>query len=986
MSSKPIHAQHVGYTYHDFQLTKSLEIPELQCHFYELIHLPSGAQVMHIANDDPENLFCLSFQTHPDKSDGVAHILEHTVLCGSKKFPIKDPFFMMTRRSLNTFMNALTGSDFTCYPAASQVPKDFYNLLEVYLDAVFHPLINRFSFLQEGHRLEFAIPNDSDSPLEHKGVVFNEMKGALSNPATRLSEAMHAALFPNLTYGINSGGTPSVIPELTYDELKQFHREFYHPSRCIFFFYGSMPLEPHLDFIAKNALAGVEKMASLSPIPRQSRFDKPHYLTAIYPISPDEDIFEKTFISFGWLTCPIIEQQELLALSILEIILLDTDASPLKMALLKSGLCKLVSSHIDTDVSESPVMLTLRGCLPENADACEHLIRSVLHQIVLDGIPLQYVENAIHQLEFYRSEITGDHSPFGLSLFFRSALLKQHQVNAEEGLKIHSLFEAVYKQVLLDPNYLVSLIKKHFLDNPHFVRLVMNPDKELNAQEFKAERDKLDQIRAQMSPKDVKELVFQAEALASFQKQQEEEDVEVLPKVTLSDVPKLARIYDLPCEKLNNLNVYHHACFTNKITYASLIFNLPELTKEELPYVRLLAYIMPQLGSGGRSYTENLEYIQAHTGGIGVSLTLNLQAHNHHDYHPYISIRGKALDRKTHKLFPLIFDLVTSVDFTDLPRINEIIQKHYTSLESTLSSNAMQYAISLSASRLDAPSQISNEWYGLDYYWKIKEIAQNPKHVEVLANQLQMLYEKLFCVENPDLVISSDTSIYDELKGNGFYGLSHMETHPYKPWKNPLEPANIKSQGRLIASPIAFTGKVFKTISYVHPDAPALGVAACLFDNLVLHRKVREIGGAYGGGSVSNAISGSFYFYAYRDPNIASTLKAFSDAVQKVAKGDFEDSDLVEAKLEIIQSLDDPVAPGSRAIHAYGWLREGKTTQVRQAFRDKLLSLTKEEVISAVKSHIIPNMDDGAVVVFAGKELLQKENKKLPEPLPIYKI
>lgn len=260
MSSQTHRLRTVGQCYHQFKCTKSIAIPELQCFLHELEHMPSGALIMHIENHDPENLFCLSFQTLPYNSNGVPHILEHTVLCGSEKFPVKDPFFAMNRRSLNTFMNALTGADFTCYPASSQVPKDFYNLLEVYLDAVFHPLLNELSFMQEGHRLEFSDPLNTETPLEMKGIVYNEMKGALASPSARLSEAINETLFPNVTYGYNAGGDPKEIPKLTYEELKNFHKTYYHPSRCLFFFYGNLPLERHLDFIASRTLDYTHKL------------------------------------------------------------------------------------------------------------------------------------------------------------------------------------------------------------------------------------------------------------------------------------------------------------------------------------------------------------------------------------------------------------------------------------------------------------------------------------------------------------------------------------------------------------------------------------------------------------------------------------------------------------------------------------------------------------------------------------------------------
>jgi presequence protease len=978
MPSKLTHFQAVGQIYHQFKVTRIVPIPELQCQLIELVHLPTQAQIMHLANEDPENLFCLSFQTLPDKSDGVAHILEHTVLCGSKHFPVKDPFFAMTRRSLHTFMNALTGSDFTCYPAASQVPKDFYNLLEVYLDAVFHPNLKKLSFLQEGHRLEFADPSNPNSPLEFKGIVFNEMKGAMSSAGARLAEVMHSGLFPDLTYGVNSGGNPLVIPELTYEQLLDFHRKFYHPSRCLFFFYGNMPLTTHLDFIAEKALNGVKEAPPLPPIPYQTRLTKPLHVEAKYPIAHEEETESKAYISFGWLTCPITTQKELLALNILEIILLDTDASVLKRALLDSGLCKIVSSHIDSDINEASWMITLRGCDENKAEACERVLRMNLEEIVKQGIPLQAVENAIHQLEIYRSEIGGDQTPFGLSLFFRSGLLKQHKVDPEEGLKIHSLFENVHKEVVADPNYFGKLIRKYLLDNPHFVRVVMIPDKELNAQEQAEERTILDLIQKRLTPDESKHLIRQANELAEFQKQQEEENIDVLPKMTLEDIPKMSRNFSLNQESMGALEIFHHTCFTNQIIYADLVFNLPELTQEELPYVRLLTVLMSQMGCGGRPYAENLEYIQAHTGGVGATLTFNLQAQNHLVFQPSIHIRGKALHRKAPKLFQLLLEMTNSIDFKDLHRLKEVLQKHYTSMESSLSQNALRYAINLSASGLDVASKVANEWYGLDYFWKIKELISDlGHHLPQISEKLIALQDKLLGLDSPHLVLTCDAAMYNELKAHHFYGLAQMTTKPFKPWTGRYPVPPVEPQGRIIASPVSFTGKVFKTISYVHPDAPALALAACLFDNLTLHTKIREQGGAYGGGAVSNVISGNFYFYSYRDPNIAKTLAAFDEAIQAIRKGKFDANDLEEAKLEIIQSLDDPVAPGSRGDHAYGWYREGKTQEVRQAFRDRLLAMTEKEVIHAVEKHIAPQFLNGTTVAFAGRDLLEKENEVL---------
>lgn len=978
MSRKFPHLYSVGQTYHHFKLTKIIEISEIQCFLRELIHEPTGARVMHIANEDSENLFCLSFQTLPSNSNGVAHILEHTVLCGSEKFPVKDPFFAMNRRSLNTFMNALTGADFTCYPAATQVPKDFYNLLEVYLDAVFHPNLKELSFLQEGHRLEFANPSDPHSSLEYKGIVYNEMKGALSSSSARMAEAINRALFPDITYGFNSGGDPHEIPQLTYAQLKEFYQTFYHPSRCLFFFYGNIPLEGHLDFIAKHTLNEAQKAPPLPSIPLQPRFKEPVRRELTYPISSEEEITDKTLIAFGWLTCHILEQQEVLALNVLEIILLDTDASPLKMALLRSGLCKQVASFIDVELNEIPWGISVRGCNPHQVDALETLLMRTLKEIADKGIPLQMVESAIHQLEFHRSEITGDHAPFGLSLFMRSALLKQHGADPEQGLMIHSLFNQLRKKTVEDPGYFSGLIEKYLIRNSHFVRIVMHPDKTLAAKEAEEEKLVLEKIKAALTPEQTQNIIQKAAELAHFQQQQEEEDVDILPRVSLNDIPVMTHHYALVREQVGQLEVFHHSTFTNGIVYADLAFDLPDLPEKDLPFLRLLTIVLTQMGAGERHYAENLDYIQGHTGGIGAGISLNLQAQQHDRFSPTFHVRGKALHRKVSKLFPLLHETMSQPRLEDLERFKEILFKHFTNLEGRLTQSALRYAINLSASALNTPSKVANELYGLPYYWKIREIVRNfDQEGPYALAKLQELQKQVMGLENPHLIISSDPQIYNEMKGHGFYGLKDIETRTFAPWTGAFSPSPIEPQGRLIASPVAFVSKVFPTISYVHPHAPALSIAAFLFDNLTLHTRIREQGGAYGGGAVSNALSGNFYFYSYRDPNIASTLKAFEEAVELIREGKFDDEDLREAKLEMIQTLDSPISPGSRAELAYSWMREGKTLEIRQAFRNRILALTRKDIIKAVQEIIVPHMQRGVEVIMTGKELLEKENEIL---------
>ncbi len=978
----------VGDTYRGFRVTKHQAIPELRCTLWELVHEATGAEVQYLGNDDPENLFCLSFKTRPSSSNGVAHILEHTVLCGSEKFPVKDPFFAMTRRSLNTFMNAMTGSDFTCYPASSQVPADFYNLLEVYLDAVFHPKLEELSFRQEGHRLEFADSEDPQSPLEYKGIVYNEMKGAMSSPTSRLYDIVGQSLIPDLTYAHNSGGDPKIIPELTYEEFKRFHEENYHPGRCLFFFYGDLPLEEHLDFIASHTLEKSSRAAPLAPIPRQQRFEKPLYRQEAYPLAADQSTKDKTFVAFAWLTCHVLEQEEVLALEVLDSVLTDTDASPLKMALLKTGLCRQVSSSLDDDITEVPWVIVLKGCNADRADELEALLFERLKQIAKEGIPQELIDASIHQAEFYRSEITGNSQPFGLTLFMRSALLKQHGGDAENGLVIRTLFSKLRERMAASPRFFSELIEKYMINNPHRLRLVLAPDAALAQREEEEEKTRLQELQKKLDPAKIAEVLRDAARLYQHQEEQLSQDINCLPKVSLSDVPHEPRDYPLARECCGNLEVFHHDCFTNGIVYAEIVYPLPELTDEELPYVRLLTNLIGQVGCGGRSYVETLEYIQAYTGGIGASLNLNVSAVDQKRYRPALHIRGKALHHKVEELFTIFADLVQSLDLTDRDRLREIIQKHFTALEGSLAGQAMRYAQTLSAAGLDASSYLTSRWAGLDYFVAMRELAQNlDERLEELVQKLIDIRDRLLPLEGAQLILSCEDEYYVELKQRGFYGLQEIVGKSFQPWVDKFTTKLPDPQGCIVASPVAFIALTVPTIGYSDPTSPALNIAANLLQNKTLHHRIREEGGAYGGGSDTNPMCGHFYFYSYRDPHVAATYEAFEQAVLEAIAGQFSEQDLEEAKLEVIQDFDSPVAPGSRASVAFGWLMAGKTLEMRRQYRRRTLAATKEEVIAALKSNVGKRLKEFPLIVFGGKELLEKENALMKEKgLPTFKI
>jgi len=970
--------------YGHFHVTRSREISEINAQLIELVHDKTNSEVIFLSCDDDENIFNISLRTFPSNSHGTAHVLEHIVLCGSEKFPVKDPFFAMSRRSMNTFMNALTGTDFTCYPAASQIPCDFYNLFEVYLDAVFHPRLLEESFWQEGIHLEL----EKKSSLKLKGIVYNEMKGAMAQPESRLHEVLFATLFPDLPYRFNSGGNPNMIRQLTYQEVKDFHKQYYHPSRALFYFYGNLPLEKHLEFLEEHALQGVEKSPPLAQLPKQTRFKEKVYRTSYYPLAEQDEKKDKTFVALSFLTSSILEQEELLAICVIDLALMGTDAAPLKNALLGSNLCKQADSSLDDEISEVPMTITCKGCHENSADAIEKVVRDTLTTLAIEGIPKHLIEGALHQLEFAREEIAGSSYPYGLSLFFRSGLLKQHGGDPADGLKVHTLFKTL-RDNFEKPHYVSQLLRKYFLDNTHFVRITLHPDASLTSVEGQEEEEYLKRIQASLSEEKRHVILKESQSLLSYQ--EEEGDLEILPRLSLSDVPKEGKDFPLKKEPRGDLSLFHHNCFTNEILYASLFFHFPPLAENELVFLRLFTLLTPELGCGGRDYRTHLDFVFQHTGGIDFDLDLFVAAHDPNSMQPTLSFQGKALRRNVDKLFSLFLDMLTSVDFSDVRRIEELLKQHLEGIENSIQKSPLRFALNLATSSFSPPLHLNYLWHGLDYCSKVKEVIKDFFNNPIpFQKKMEELKELILGPKIEDLVISANYAMYNDLKKGDFFGLpsAAMKKSPSSAQPKVTALSAVASQGRIISNPVAFTVLAFPAIPYAHPLTAALSVASEIMDNKTLHKRIREQGGAYGAGSTHMASWGYFYFHSYRDPHLKSTLDAFRESVEELSSGHFDNRDLEEAKLGVLQSLDSPVPPESRALVAYTWEKCGRTKELRHAHRERLLSLTKNDVKKAVEEILLPGtLSKGVVVTFGGKELLVRENELLKEKaLPLFNV
>lgn len=951
----------VGQTLQGFTITKAIPIEEIDCTFVELEHDITRARVVYIKADDPENVFSIALQTIPDDSTGVAHILEHIVLCGSTKFPVKDPFFSMLRRSMNTYMNALTGADFTCYPAASQNEKDFYNLLSVYADAVFHPKLTKESFLQEGHRFEFQQKDNPSSPLTYQGVVFNEMKGAMSSPDAQLWQAVSSTIMPDVTYAHNSGGDPANIPDLTHKQLKAFHQTYYTPSRAVFFFYGNLPIEKHLSFLNEHVLEGASALTPLPPFPKQPRFTSPKKVTKPYSTNQVE---KGAMITFSFLTTSIENQKDILALHVLDSVLMENDAAPLRRALLETGAAAQVDGFFDTEMSEAPYVIVCKGCDANDVDTLETALRQGMQNIVEKGIDKKLIDAAIHQLELQRTEITGDHGPYGLGLFFRTVLAKFHGAPPENSLQIHKLFEELLRDAQ-DPTYFTSLLQTYFLDNPHRVTLTLVPDPDLKSRQEQEERTKLDALQKTLSKEEAEEIVSAAVALEAHQ--EKEESLDCLPNLDRSDIPKEPVTYSISSHTLGKNTTYFHKTNTNGILYVDTMFDLSEMASEDIPYLALLTTIMAELGCNGDSFEQTLSRESLYTGGIATGISLFEQATAPSTAKPAFTLHGKALERNIPELFSLKHDLLTSLRFDELDRLKELVAQIRNGLEQRLTRKALGYATLLAHAPASSLTTFRNLTSGLPYLEFIRSLPP----IEEVAPKLASLYELIRSGGHVETVVSGNESLFEKAAPHIERVLQPQGTHPM--WKISLSPMSVSSCCKIIASPVAFTASACTTIPGTHKDAAALTLASSLFENTVLHKRIREQGGAYGSGANYNLLSGQYHFYSYRDPNLKTTLDAFSEAIETIGNGNFTDQDINDAIFSSIQAFDNPISPGSRGMHAYSLQRTGRTQEMRIAYRNALLQASKEDIQSAVQAHLNPAFEHAITVSFCGEQLAEKE-------------
>ncbi|MFQ5328615.1 MAG: insulinase family protein [Thermodesulfobacteriota bacterium] len=965
-----------GHQLHGFTITRITPLPDLRATLYELTHEGTGAELIHFANEDDNNLFSVAFRTTPMDSTGVAHILEHTVLCGSKRFPVRDPFFSMLKRSLNTFMNAFTASDWTMYPFSTQNEKDYYNLMAVYLDAVFFPLLSEMSFQQEGWRLEF----DGSGDLLYKGVVFNEMKGAMSDPNSLMSRRLQQALYPSTTYHYNSGGEPEDIPSLSLHDLKAFHAQHYHPSNARFMTYGSLPLEKRLEAINERILSRFTRIEIHTAVGDETRFKSPGRVEVPYPFDPatsEKGMSKKAMASVAWLACRIDDSFEVFALDILSSLLLGNPAAPLYKALMDSQLGQALApgTGYSSDNRETAFAAGLQGIDAEDGDAVEELVLATLAKRADEGFSRERIEAVIHRAEFSIKEVVGN---YGLTILFRLFGSWVHNGSPVQPLLINENLDRLRSE-LDRGRFFEEKIRHYFIDNNHRMTLLLKPDPELGEKLAANERAALLRIADTMSAEEKKKIVLDAANLES--KQEGEEDISCLPTLQLSDIPPDEQSVEAAICEDDGIPLQWFDQPTNGITYFNASVDVSSVPVELKPYVPLFCTILTRVGAAGFDYTQMAERIEAHTGGISADATVWEELTNLDSYSEVVGFSAKAVVRKEREMFEIVADIFNAPDFSDRKRLHTLIGQIKTSMENSVPASGHTYARSLAALYLTPAARLREAWDGIRQLQLIKELGQlSEDELDDFVEKMESIKEHILNSARMKACVVTEKRGFDAMSKAMKPFLSAIPKAVIQPSvPTPFE-GECRREGWSANVPVSYVANLFRTVHYTHEDSPPLQVLAKLLRSCYLHREIREKGGAYGGYATFSTMEGLFSFLSYRDPHITRTLHVYNDAIKWVLEDSFSDEDLKEAILGVFADLDKPLSPSGKGNREFILGLRGLTLDMRRKRRADILSVTRRSLIQAAEKHLKGNMDQSSVAVISSEEKLEEANKGADNP------
>ena len=917
-----------------FELKESKKIKLLDVNAQVYKHSKFNTQHIHLDADNDEKVFMVAFRTIPEDSTGVAHILEHTSLCGSKKYPVRDPFFMMIRRSLNSFMNAFTSSDWTAYPFATQNNKDFKNLLDVYVDSAFFPRLDPLDFSQEGHRLEI----DNENKLEIKGVVFNEMKGAMSSPTDQLWHGMSKHLFEETTYHHNSGGNPEKIIDLTHADLVAFHQKHYHPSNATFFTFGNVAIDEVHAHLEENVFEKFSPSSEQLIIQPAKIFSSPVVASGTYQPLPGDELNHHVVIS--WLLGNSHDPLNLLEKYFLSNILLDNSSSPLRKALELSKIGKSPSPFLGIEPSNKEIvfMAGLEGVGHDQAGEVEKLILSTLEKLVVDGVPKDLINSSLHQLEIGQREVSGGGMPYGLQLMLGCMNACIHHDDPISMLDLDANFTKL-KNLISKKGYLEDLISTNLIKNQHRLNYELKPDPKFNENLENFFSSTLKSKEETLTDKDIGEINDLAKALKA--RQEAIDDVEILPKVTKQDIP-LKRHYTNISFLDKNRSVYEVG--TNGLMYSDFLFPCKNLTEQELLFSSLYTFILTEVGLQQNSYEEIQALQSSITGGINASFKLHTNGHNELGK-LFLSISSKSLENNFDGMEKLILNTINNTRFDEESRILDLFNIFIARNEESLNQNGHILAMNSAASSLNTFSASAFQMSGLQMLNQSKAAILKIKKAEdaiELINIIKNIHSKVS--NNPFKIFTacSPKALKD--------GSMSFENIQYEAEQSLTKPKN-EQIGWITGSQVCYCAEAFQGVPREHPDAPALSVLATVLRNGFLHTAIREKGGAYGAGATNDTSTNTFKFFSYRDPKCTETFAAFKSAIEW-SKTSISHQHLEEAILGVVSTIDKPLSPVGEAKNDFNFNLENISTKERLEMRQKVINCTIEDLIRVSKKYL----------------------------------
>lgn len=931
----------LGDMVHGFRVNAMSHIEEVNSDAYVMEHVKSGARLMYLDNDDDNKVFYIAFRTTPDNSKGVPHIMEHSTLCGSRKYPLKEPFVELAKGSLNTFLNAITWPDKTMYPIASRNDVDFHNLMDVYLDAVFYPncLKNPQILMQEGWHYELE---NKEAPLTYNGVVYNEMKGALSSPEAIMEDRAMEKLFPDTTYGVESGGDPEVIPTLSFREFTEFHRRFYHPSNSYIYLYGDMDIDKTLEYLDGEYLSAFDRRNVDSMVKTQAPFGKRISVTAPYGIAENEDTEGKAIHALYNAFNDHMSTMDSLAFRILNYVLIDMDGAPLKQAVLDAGLGSDLSGSYGDSYKQPVWIVEVTGSEVDKQQAFADVVDSTLRSIALKGLDKDMLEATLNRTEFTARENDYQGRPKGLFYGVRAMDLWLYDRDPMEALRYIDDINTLRDN--LKTNYFENLLLRYVIKNPHQVLITMKPEKGLTEKMNRETAEKLAAFKSSLSDEQLDEIMASTKALKERQASGEtEEALETIPLLSRKDLKRTVEEKVLEKENVSGMDHFHFDVHTNGITYLNLYFPLSGLTEEDIPYAILLSTLLRSLSTTKHSYGELARLSNAYTGGMSFAVNGYGKVEDTNDYLPALTVRAKALTSKADKLLDLLGEVINHTLFTDTKRLKELILQEKSEWDMTAFSRGHSLVMTRLTSYFSRGGEFA-EQSGLSYYYFLADLARKfDGEKEKLVAKLEEVSRKIFtrsCLffetigeeEEKKAVLSNFALLVDDMEEG-----EKKEPRPFS------FPSAEKNEAFRTSGKVQYVAKGGNFKSHGFAYTGALKVMETILRYEYLWKKVRVLGGAYGA-FTQFLRDGTAILCSYRDPNLAETLKAYEDLPAYLENLTLSNREMTKYVIGTMAAAETQLTPSMKGERAMVHYLSGNTRESRMKIRDEVINCQVEDI------------------------------------------